>query len=224
MMGWLPDIGSRRPLRLLCLGAHSDDLEIGCAGTILALLHSRPSLEVTWVVLSAADGRADEARRSARALLGKAARSQVVIGEFSDSYFPAEYRDLKGFLEKLRSKTNPDVVFTHRLDDRHQDHRLVAELTWNAWRDHPILEYEIPKYEGDLGRPNVFVPIPARLAQRKARHLARYFASQRHRSWFNAENFLALMRLRGLECRAPSGFAEAFDGRKVVLSMGSSPR
>jgi LmbE family N-acetylglucosaminyl deacetylase len=204
-------------LRLLCIGAHSDDLEIGCGGTVLTWLASMPANEVTWVVLSAEGARASEARRSARALLTHAAARKVVIANFRDGYLPAQYTQVKSFFEDLKGEVDPDVVITHWLHDRHQDHRLAAELTWNTWRNHLVLEYEILKYEGDLGQPNAYVHVPAALARRKAAHLQRHFASQRRKAWFAADNFLGLMRLRGLECRAPSGFAEAFHARKFVL-------
>jgi LmbE family N-acetylglucosaminyl deacetylase len=174
-------------------------------------------MEVTWVVLSAADARAAEARRSARALLRKASTANVLTGEFHDGSMPVQYRELKAFFEQLKPAVRPDVILTHRLEDRHQDHRLVCELTWNTWRDHLILEYEIPKYEGDLGQPNVYVPLTAGIARRKVRHLLGHFASQRSRSWFTDATFTGLMRLRGVECRAEAGFAEAFHARKLVL-------
>lgn len=203
--------------RILCLGAHSDDIEIGCAGTLLSWLAEWPAASVTWVVLSAAGERAAEARRSATALLRRAKDSKIVLGAFRDGFFPAEYPAIKEYLEAVRRESDPDIVLTHRLEDRHQDHRITAELTWNTWRDHLVLEYEIPKYEGDLGQPNCYVHVPAAAARRKVTHLQRHFASQRSKSWFMAENFLGLMRLRGLECRAASGFAEAFHARKFVL-------
>jgi LmbE family N-acetylglucosaminyl deacetylase len=140
-----------------------------------------------------------------------------VIGEFRDGYFPAQYALLKEYFERLKQESRPDLICSHSLHDRHQDHRLTAELTWNTWRDHLILEYEIAKYEGDLGQPNAFVPIPQRIARRKATHLMRHFPSQLGRSWFQPENFLALMRLRGIECRSATGFAEAFYARKIAI-------
>ena len=217
MMRLVPESRSGLPLRLLCIGAHSDDLEIGCAGTVLTWLDARRAVDVTWVVLSAAAERANEARHSATALLKGATNTHIVLGEFRDSFLPAQYAEAKEFFERLRRSTNPDVILTHHLLDRHQDHRIAAELTWNTWRDHMILEYEIPKFEGDLAQPNGYVPISARLARRKAAHLERHFATQRNKSWFMAENFLALMRVRGVECRSASGFAEAFHARKLVL-------
>jgi len=207
---------ARRHLRVLCIGAHSDDIEIGCAGTLLRWLGDYERLDVTWCVLSAAGERGVEARRSARALL-KRATSRLVLGEFEDACLPAEFRRAKAFFAGLRSQGEFDVVFTHCLHDRHQDHRMVAELTWQAWRDHLVLEYEIPKYEGDLGQPNLFVTLPARLARRKVEHLIKHFGSQRSKSWFSAATFEALMRLRGVEARADTGWAEGFYMRKATL-------
>ena len=217
MLKLLPRFPADRPLRLLCIGAHSDDLEIGCGGTVATWLEAWPSVEVTWVVLTAVGDREDEARRSAKALLRHAATVRLELAHFHDGFLPAQYADVKQHFELLKQQVNPDVILTHCLGDRHQDHRLAAELTWNTWRDHLIYEYEIPKYEGDLAQPNVYVPLTARAAKRKTAHLEKYFSSQRSRAWFRAENFEALMRLRGLECRASSGFAEAFHGRKLVF-------
>ncbi len=217
MLRLQPQARRGEPLRLLCIGAHSDDLEIGCGGTVLTWLAGAPAIEITWVVLSAEGERGPEARRSARALLPRAAASKIIIATFRDGFFPAQYSEVKGFFEDLKREIDPDVVLTHWLHDRHQDHRLTAELTWNTWRNHLVLEYEIPKYEGDLAPPNAYVAVPASLARRKVTHLGRYFSSQRSKDWFVADNFMALMRLRGLECRSPSGFAEAFHARKLVL-------
>lgn len=211
------DVDGKRPLELLCLGAHSDDLEIGCAGTVLELLRRHRRVNTTWVVLSAAGERAPEAKRSARALLHGATDARIVLGSHTDGHFPAEFKQIKSQFEELKRRAEPDVILTHRLEDRHQDHRLAAELTWQTWRNHLILEYEIPKYEGDLGQPNVFVPLPASTAARKVRHLMRHFGSQRGRSWFRPETFNALMHLRGVECRSTSGLAEAFHLRKAMI-------
>ena len=217
MLRLVPEVHTDRPLRLLCIGAHSDDLEIGCGGTVLTWLAGMPAVEVTWVVLSAEGDRAAEARRSARGLLRRATAHKVIIANYRDGYLQSQYADVKGFFEEVKKEVNPDIIFTHWLHDRHQDHRFAAELTWNTWRNHLVLEYEIPKYEGDLASPNTYVPVPASLARRKVSHLGRYFSSQRSKDWFVADNFLALMRIRGLECRSPSGFAEAFHSRKLVL-------
>ena len=176
-----------------------------------------PSVTVTWVVLSGNAERQAEARRSATALLKQAQSSKIVLGEFRDGYLPAQYTEVKDFFEELKKTVDPDVVLTHWLEDRHQDHRVVAELTWNTWRNHMILEYEIPKYEGDLKPTNLFVEVPAALAKRKVAHLQRHFTSQRSKDWFEPDNFLAIMRLRGLECRSKGGYAEAFHARKLVM-------
>ncbi len=213
------DFNRKRPLELLCVGAHSDDLEIGCAGTVLELLRRHRRVKVTWAVLSAAGERAAEARRSARALLRGATNAQIVLGSCTDGHFPAEFRQIKSQFEELKRRVQPDLILTHRLEDRHQDHRLVAELTWQTWRNHLILEYEIPKYEGDLGQPNLYVPISAGNSRRKVDHLLRYFGTQRSKSWFGAETFEGLMHLRAIECRARSGFAEAFYLRKATIGV-----
>jgi LmbE family N-acetylglucosaminyl deacetylase len=205
------------PLRLLCLGAHADDIEIGCGGTILRLLAERPRVSVRWVVFSGNDVRRQEARESAGAFLAGAAEAHVVVREFRESYFPAEAAGIKDFFETLKKEEAPDVVFTHRREDVHQDHRTVAELTWNTFRDHLVLEYEIPKYEGDLGHPNVFVPLTEAGARRKIELLQRHFPSQHGRSWFRPETFEAVLRLRAIECNAREGFAEGLYGRKILL-------
>jgi len=207
----------RKRLRVLCLGAHPDDIEIGAAATLLRWLAEYERVEVTWAVMCAHGERANEARRSARALLRRAARVDLVMGDFGDAQLPADFARARSFLLGLRTRMRPDVILTHRLEDRHQDHRLVAEITWQSWRDHLILEYEIPKYEGDLGQPNLYVPVSRAIAARKARLLRTHFGSQRSKDWFTEDTFLGLMRVRGVECRAESGLAEAFYARKMVL-------
>lgn len=206
-----------QPLRLLCIGAHSDDIEIGCGGTILEWLSTYPHVEVTWVVLCASGARATEARDSANALLREAKRVNIVLCDFRDGYLPVQFTEVKTRFEELKVSENPDVIFTHCLHDRHQDHRLAAELTWQTFRDHLIFEYEIPKYEGDLGQPNLFVPLSTSVGKGKVEHLIGHFGSQRSKTWFRPETFSGLMRLRGIECRANSGYAEAFHVRKAVL-------
>lgn len=207
---------SKGPLRVLCLGAHSDDIELGCGGTILTWADEYPGMEILWSVFSATQERATEARQSAEALLA-AVNHRIVLGDFGDSTMPAEFERAKRFASGLRDMFSPDIVFTHRLEDRHQDHRLVAELTWQLWRDQLIFEYEIPKYEGDLGHPNLYVPVSADVRSRKVEHLLQHFGSQRSKGWFSQETFDAIMRLRGIESRSPSGYAEAFHARKLVL-------
>ena len=201
--------------RILCLGAHSDDIEIGCGGTLLNLAQQHPGLEVVWVVFSAADRRAAEARRSARSFLQGVARRRVLVKQFRMSYFPFEGARIKEFFEHLKDVTQPDLVFTHYRDDRHQDHRVVSDLAWNTFRNHLILEYEIPKYDGDLGIPNAFVPLSDEISQKKVRLLMQHFQTQSNKHWFSEDLFLALMRLRGMECGVHH--AEAFHCRKIVL-------
>jgi LmbE family N-acetylglucosaminyl deacetylase len=202
---------------VLALGSHSDDIEIGCGATLLALTRTRPEIEVTWVVLGAEGEREREARASAEAFMGAATRSEVIVHGFRDGFFPYVGGDVKDVFEDLKSRLEPDLILTHARHDLHQDHRLVCELTWNTWRDHLILEYEIPKYDGDLGTPNVFVPISEEVARKKVRLVLDTFESQLARHWFDEQLFLGLMRVRGMEGRSPSGYAEAFTCRKLSL-------
>ena len=204
-------------LEILCLGAHCDDIEIGCGGTVLRLVEQFPAARFHWVVLSSNDVRATEAQRSAEHFLAGAGKQDIRIERFRESYFPWVGAEIKDYFEELQADVVPDLILTHHRYDRHQDHRLVAELTWNTWRDHLILEYEIPKYDGDLGSPNVFVALDDATAQRKVDGILDHFPSQRRRAWFEADTFRALLRLRGMEANAPSRFAEGFYGSKVVL-------
>ena len=201
---------------LLCLGAHSDDIEIGCGGTVLKLVAANPELTVHWVVLSADGDRADEARASAERLLTGTRSHEVGVMSFRERYFP-HLPELKEFFDALGARLQPDLVLTHHLSDAHQDHRVVADLTWNTFRDQLILEYEIPKYEGDLGQPNVFVTLDEDLARRKVQSIIEGFPSQTTHFWFTEETFLGLLRLRGVEARSASGYAEGFHARKLVL-------
>jgi LmbE family N-acetylglucosaminyl deacetylase len=203
----------------LFLGAHCDDIEIGCGGTVVELLKAYPRAKVHWVVLSSGARREREARRAAGLLLRKAEKPVVVIKDFRGSYFPSEAVAIKDYFETLKREVEPDLIFTHMREEFHQDHRIVGELTWNTWRNHLILEYEIPKFEGGLGSPPVFVPLPAATVKRKVDLLMKVFESQRDKQWFTPSTFEALMRLRGIECNAPSGYAEAFYGRKLVLGF-----
>jgi LmbE family N-acetylglucosaminyl deacetylase len=203
--------------RVLAVGCHSDDIEIGCGGTLMRLLAEDSRLEVCWVVLCAGGARAEEARRSAEAFLARAARREVVVGDFRDGFLPYLGPPVKDFFESLKGVIEPDVIFTHQRADLHQDHRLACELTWNTFRDHLILEYEIPKFDGDLGSPNVFVELDHDLVHRKVAALMEHFATQRSKHWFTEDLFLSLMRLRGMECNASSRHAEAFYARKLVL-------
>lgn len=202
--------------RILCLGAHCDDIEIGCGGTVLKLLEANSALHVDWVVFSSDEEREREARAGADAFLGSA-DSSVRIETFRQRFFPYVAAEVKDFFDELGASTRPDVVFTHFGDDRHQDHRLLSELAYNTFRDQLILEYEIPKWDGDLGRPSVYVQLEPEHVERKVESIWTAFESQRDKHWFSKETFLAIMRLRGIECKAPSGYAEAFYCRKLVL-------
>lgn len=207
---------TKEPLKVLCLGAHSDDIEIGCGGLILSLIKSGRPIDATWVVFSAPAEREQEARRGAFLFLKGAARTNVVVKQFRDGHFPYQGAAVKGVFETLKSAT-PDLILTHYRNDRHQDHRVLSDLAWNTFRDHLVLEYEIPKFDGDLGQPNCFVPLDRATAARKAKFLGQAFGTQRDKHWFSDETFMGLMRLRGMECRARGGYAEAFYGRKVIL-------
>lgn len=218
MMPFLLGAPPGKPLTVLCLGAHADDIEIGCGGTMLRLLSERARVTVHWVVFTSNEVREREARRSAQRFLARAHASTVRVERFRDGFLPYDGAEVKEVFEALKSVA-PDLIFTHRGDDAHQDHRLVAELTWNTFRDHSILEYEIPKYDADLRQPNVFVPLASAIRRRKVRAVLDGFPSQRRKRWFTAETFDAVMRLRGIECAAREGYAEAFHARKLVVSL-----
>ncbi len=204
-------------LSVLCLGAHSDDIEIGCGGTILSLLQAHPSAIVHWVVFSSSRVRRREAQRSANLFLKGAASKRVTIHSYRDGFFPYQGARIKEEFEKLKKRVKPDVIFTHYRNDLHQDHRLLNELTWNTFRNQLVLEYEIPKYDGDLGSPNVFVSLEEPICRKKADFLDQAFLTQRTKHWFSEGTFFALMRLRGVEANSPTRFAEAFYGRKISL-------
>jgi LmbE family N-acetylglucosaminyl deacetylase len=204
-------------LDILAIGAHADDIEIGCGGTLLRLIAGGQVASVRWVVLSGHGERADEARAGADRFLRGVAPQEVAVHAFRDGYFPYEGAPIKDVFEALKSGPVPDLVLTHRREDAHQDHRFVADLTWQTFRDHLVLEYEIPKYEGDLGTPNVYVDLPEAICRRKVELLHEAFPSQAARPWFDAETFWGILRLRGTECRAPSRFAEAFTCRKALI-------
>lgn len=208
--------GADRPLRVLLLGAHADDIEIGCGGFVLELLRRRSTVEVDWCVLSATPERAEEARASAAAFLDGAASATVTIEGFQDGYFPWQGDAIKRWFETLKQRPRPDLILTHARHDRHQDHREVCNLTWNTFRDHLILEYEILKYDGDLTTPNLYVPIDEDLLEQKVAILLEAFASQRLKPWFDRDSFRGLARLRGIECASPTRFAEAFHATKMV--------
>ena len=211
------DGAADRPLDVLCLGCHSDDIEIGCGGTILQLSRRYPACAFHWVVFSATGVREAEARRAATRFVAGNALREPLFKAFPDGFMPFVGAEVKNVFEELKRTVSPDLILTHYRRDAHQDHRLISDLTSNTFRDHLILEYEIPKYDGDMGQPNVFVPLDADVCREKADNLVEVFESQRSKRWFERETFLALMRLRGMECNAASGYAEAFYGRKVVL-------
>ncbi len=207
-----------RPLtHVLCLGAHCDDLEIGCSGTVMKLAEVDPSIKVTWVVFSSNDTREPEARVSANEVLRDFKQREIVIKRFRDGFFPSLIGEIKEQFEALKRTVSPDLVLTHWRQDLHQDHRTISELTWNTFRDHLILEYEIPKYDGDFGAPNLFVGLEEAMVRRKVDTITQSFPSQTGRQWFSADLFIAIMRLRGMEANAPSRYAEAFYCRKLTI-------
>lgn len=210
--------GSGDRLSVLCLGAHSDDIEIGAGATLLNWLDQGIRLEVHWCVLSGAGEREREARASATDFLGAAAGRQIEILGFRDGFFPEQSEQIKLWFETLKGRVDPDVILTHRGDDAHQDHRQVSRLVWNTFRRHLILEYEIPKWDGDMARPNLYMPVSKSVIQRKIDLLLSHFGSQRSKQWFDAETFLGLARLRGMECGAEERYAEAFVARKLSLA------
>jgi LmbE family N-acetylglucosaminyl deacetylase len=205
------------PPTILLLGAHSDDIEIGAGGTVLRLAQEFPLAHFHWVTFSASNERAAEARSSFECFMTQPANCELALHEFRDGFFPYEGARLKECFEALKQQIQPSLIFTHYRDDAHQDHRLVSELTRNTFRNHLILEYEIPKYDGDLGRPNLFLTMTAATMQEKSRNILRCFGSQRGRSWFTEDTFTSLARLRGVECNAETGYAEAFYAHKLRL-------
>jgi LmbE family N-acetylglucosaminyl deacetylase len=209
-------LSSAEPVRrVLAIGCHADDIEIGCGGTLLTLVRSTPGLEVDWVVLAAGGARGEEARASAQAFLAGAGAARIEVHGYRDGFLPYAGGEVKEVFEELKARTDPQLVLTHTRHDLHQDHRLACELTWNTFRNHLILEYEIPKVDGDLGVPNLFVPLAAAVAEQKVALLERHFPSQSGKHWFDRELFLGLMRVRGMEAIAPERFAEAFVSRKL---------
>jgi LmbE family N-acetylglucosaminyl deacetylase len=198
------------------LGAHSDDIEIGCGGTMLRLISEYSQLNVTWVVFGASGPRIDEAQKSAGMFLAGVKEKRILIHQFRDGYFPYHGAEIKDRFEELKDQISPDLVFTHYRRDLHQDHRLIEELTWNTFRNHLILEYEIPKYDGDMGAPNFYIPFPEDIALRKVQYLNECFGTQRSKYWFTEDTFLSLMRLRGVESRSESKYAEGFYANKIV--------
>ncbi len=204
--------------RLLVIGSHADDIEIGCGGTVLRLVRDNPELEVRWVVFCGADERrSGEARDSAAKYLSGLRRQHVEVFQFRDAFMAFDGVAVKEAFERIKGSFSPDLVFTHFRDDRHQDHRLLSDLAWNTWRDHLILEYEIFKYDGDLGRPNLYAPLSEAVCRRKIELLMKGFPTQANRQWFTEDTFWAMLRIRGVEANSPTRYAEAFYGRKVAL-------
>lgn len=208
-----------KPLTVLCLGAHSDDIEIGCGGTLLRLLQDHPESTVVWVVFGARGRRRAEALRSGYAFLKQAENKRIIVKSFEESFFPYHGKAIKDCFEELKKDMDPDLIFTHYRHDLHQDHRTICELTWNTFRHHQILEYEIPKYDGDLGQPNVYVPLEEAFCTAKVKLLMSGFSTQRSRQWFTEDTFYSLLRLRGIESSGSGRYAEAFYGRKIVLGL-----
>lgn len=227
MLELIGNLPAARAARVLCIGAHCDDIEIGCAATMLALQVRRPRLEINWVVASGPPQRRTETERAMGMLVRRAARGTLTTGDFPDGLFPARYGAIKAFFESLKRLPAPDLIFCHERSDRHQDHRIVNEMVWNTFRDHMVLEYEVPKWDGGLGEPNFHVPVSAAQMRAKVRALMTSHRSQRGKDWFSPETFMALARLRGIECRSRSGYAEAFHARKLRfagLAAGSTRR
>jgi LmbE family N-acetylglucosaminyl deacetylase len=213
-------LSKRESLRLLCLGAHCDDIEIGCGGTILKLASAvGRKIEVQWVVFSSDEDRKQEALKSVEAFLCDVTTKKVTVLGLRDGFFPYIGADLKELFEQLKAEFSPDLILTHYRHDLHQDHRLVSELTWNTFRNHLILEYEIPKYDGDFGAPNLFVPLDESICRRKIDAILDAYQSQSGKHWFSRDLFSAILRLRGMEANACSGYAEGFYCRKAVLGM-----
>jgi LmbE family N-acetylglucosaminyl deacetylase len=205
------------PIKILCLGAHCDDIEIGCGGTIIKLVRTLPDVEIRWVVFSSDDRRGKEALKSSKDFLKDVKKKKIEINKFRNSFFPYHGAEIKEHFEKLKQEYNPDIIFTHYRKDLHQDHRLISELTWNSFRDHLILEYEIPKYDGDLGSPNFFVCLDDVICRIKTDKILEYFRSQHDKRWFTRDTFLSLLRLRGVESNAKEKYAEGFYCRKLII-------
>ena len=217
MIGIDLGLNHEKPVKVLCLGAHCDDIEIGCGGTLLRIMQANPNISVKWVVLTSNKERESEALKSARLFLKNAAKHEISIKNFRDGFLPYTAVEVKDYFEEIKREFNPDIIFTHFRDDSHQDHRLINELTWSTFRNHLILEYEIPKYDGDLGHPNFFIPLSREDANEKIDLLLDNFQSQANKHWFDKETFLSIMRLRGMESPSESKYSEAFYIRKAVL-------
>jgi LmbE family N-acetylglucosaminyl deacetylase len=215
MLDLIGQMSPHATVQVLCIGAHCDDIEIGCGGTLQALQACRPKLVINWVAVSSTPERRAETQRAMEMLVKTQQRGELRFGEFADGLFPAHYAAIKTFFESLKALPTPDLILCHERDDRHQDHRIVNEMVWNTFRDHTVLEYEIPKWDGGLGQPNFYVPLTTTQLEAKVDALMNAYASQRRRAWFKPETFRALAQLRGVECRAEHGIAEAFHARKL---------
>jgi LmbE family N-acetylglucosaminyl deacetylase len=211
-------IFKQKNLKLLCLGAHSDDIEIGCGGTVLKLIDNYQIDFVRWIVFSSVEERKTEAHSSADIFLNKVSKKNITIGNYRDGFLPYVGYEVKDFFEELKKDFTPDIIFTHYRHDLHQDHRLICELTWNTFREHFILEYEIPKYDGDFGAPNFYVHLDKDLIDKKINAILSSFTSQSGKHWFDKETFSSVMRIRGMESASQTGYAEAFYSRKLVFN------
>jgi LmbE family N-acetylglucosaminyl deacetylase len=210
-------LGETPEPKILCLGAHPDDIEIGCGGTILRLIEEVPKAQFCWVVFSGNEKRSEEAYRSANLFLMDVHLKKIEVKKFRDSYFPFIGGEIKDYFEKLKTQVIPDLIFTHYSGDAHQDHRVISNLTWNAFRDHFILEYEVPKYEGDLGNPNLYFNLSRSQVEKKINYLCDVFQTQKDKKWFDEETFRSILRIRGVESNSQSKYAEAFFSRKCVI-------
>jgi LmbE family N-acetylglucosaminyl deacetylase len=217
MLDLILDSRKQRSIRVLCVGAHCDDIEIGCGATLCALQGRRQKAVIDWVVLSGTGERRKETQRAMRMLVRPGCRGELQFGDFPDGRFPSVYAEIKTFCESLKDKPEPDLILCHEREDRHQDHRVVNEMIWSTFRDHVVLEYEVPKWDGGLGHPNIYVPVAAKDADAKVDALMKSYPSQADRHWYTRDTFLAMLRLRGMECRSQSGYAEAFHGRKLCF-------
>jgi len=219
MIDWLLRTPQGIKQEILCLGAHCDDIEIGCGGTLLRLGETQPQTHVHCVIFSSSPIRKKETLKALGTILKGFEQTTIEILEFRNSYFPYVAQEIKEYFESLKTKIDPNLILSHFRDDRHQDHRLISDLTWNSFRDHMILEYEIPKYDGDIGQPNTYIEIPEPEVVKKTACIIDCFPSQKNHDWFTEETFRALMRLRGIECNARSGYAEAYHCRKIKFGF-----
>lgn len=213
------NINNDRELKILCLGAHPDDIEIGCGGTLFSMLEKYKRAHVDWVVFSSENTREEEARISANIFLEHAATINVKINKFRNGFFPYIGAEIKEYFESIKNNISPDIIFTHYREDLHQDHRIISDLTWNTFRNHFILEYEIPKWDGDLGRPNVFMPLNEFVCKNKIANILSVFKTQASKHWFNESLLYSVLRLRGMECVSPTGYAEAYYCKKMAINL-----